>query len=167
MLPIARSRIILPVIAILLTVVLRDSWGDKPAQIGDTVPKQIQPQVDLLEVKDDVEPNDQLEPSDLLPALQKIRQALDGEADDVKAGNGFLDDVLNVIKQRGSILDGSSLDVSTGPVPDQADRANRKALVAEQLLKSSRLLQSLGDADRDRQILIRHMRREARNLLSE
>lgn len=100
------------------------------------------------------------------PEQQRIRQALDGvETDD--SGDGILDDVLEVIKQQGSILDGSVLDDRESKQEPSAAIESKQALVAEQLLKTSRLLQSLGNPNREREALIQGMRSEARKLLSD
>ena len=100
------------------------------------------------------------------PEQDKIRQALEGKTPDNGSGDGVLDDVLNVIKQRGSVLDGSSLDVTTDAITQPADET-KKAHVAEQLLKSARMLEAIGDSGRQRSLLIRQIRSEARKLLSE
>ncbi len=107
-----------------------------------------------------------------VPAGQdKIRQALDGQ-DPRQTGDGVLDDVLKVIKQRGSVLRGSVLDGSVGNdlETDSAGsdfRAAKNAIVAEQLLRASRLLESLQTPDPTRRRLIGQMRGEAVKLLSE
>jgi len=99
------------------------------------------------------------------PAQNRIRQALDGKDTAAPTDDGVLDDVLQVIRQRGSILDGSVLD-DRQERPAAAAR-DRQALVAEQLLKASRLLQSLEQPDQSRSELIRDMRAEAGKLLSD
>ena len=157
MLSTARPWIILPLVALFLAVVIGRSWGDKPVQVGNVVLNDGQPPENLPQVED--------RPS--TEAQQKIRKALEGESDDTNSGNGVLNDVLDVIKQRGSILAGSSLDDRATPPRHTEDSASRKALVAEQLLKASRLLRSLGDPDKNRSTLIDQMRREAKKLLSE
>ncbi len=100
------------------------------------------------------------------PEQQQIRQALDG-AETGDSGNGILDDVLDVIKHQGSILDGSVLDDSElVPEPNPA-LLSKHAIVAEQLLRAARLLESLEKPDRQRETLIQGMRGEARKLLSD
>ena len=99
-----------------------------------------------------------------------------------ETGDGVLDDVLGIIRQRGSLLEGSSLDPTAGAdrqnAPPSGHRATagptRNAYVAEQLLKASRLLESVtaGEdaglaAEADRAALVKRMRAEAVKLLSE
>ena len=110
------------------------------------------------------------------PPHNRIRQALEGNLPDKGTGDGtgdgVLDDVIDIIKQRGSVLDGSVLDGSSldegsaGQDKQTVDRSDRAA-VAEQLLKASRLLERLGEADRSRRLLIKQIRDEAAKLLSE
>lgn len=76
-----------------------------------------------------------------------------------------LDEVLNLIQKRGSILDGSSLDTETEPT--EVDARRGKARAAEQLLKSARLLEVLSSEDPHRSKLIDRMRAEAAKLLTE
>lgn len=52
-------------------------------------------------------------------AVEKIQQALDGDPLN-STGDGMLDDVLSVIKRRGSVLDGSVLDSQIDPLGDVA-----------------------------------------------
>ena len=94
---------------------------------------------------------------------------------------GILGDVLEVIRQRGSILDGSVLDPEneitlkasepttqerdpgTGPLISPSMPANVN--VAESLLRSARLLESIPGGDEGRRSLIRQMRIQATRLL--
>lgn len=102
------------------------------------------------------------------PAEQKIRDALQGRADK-PTGDGVLDDVIGLIKKKGSILDGSSLD----PNQDSAEKVttagliSRKAHAAEQLLRASRLLSQFDSNDPSRLELVNQMRAEAVKLLTE
>jgi hypothetical protein len=166
MLSTARQRILLPLVATLLTVGIRGTAADHPVQIGEVLETEGQPSDDLPVVADP--PGSQPKSQ----AREKIRQALNGESADGIGGDGILKDVLDVIGQRGSILDGSSLDDRADHdlcefQPGKSDMANRNALVAEQLLKASRLLHALGDPNKHRKALIGQMRREAKMLLSE
>lgn len=100
------------------------------------------------------------------PEQQILREALEGKATE-KSGDGVLDDVLDIIKKRGSILDGSTLDDRTDETVTASADASLNAMVAEQLLKTSRLLQSIGGQDKMRVDLVKRMRTEAARLLSE
>ncbi len=103
------------------------------------------------------------------PAEQKIRDALEGDSSAGETGDGVLDDVLGIIKQRRSILEGSSLD----PIHNDSETkggphsVSKMALAAEQMLKAARLLENVGTPDQDRADLVKRMRAEAVKLLSE
>jgi hypothetical protein len=112
----------------------------------------------------------------------QIRQVLTGDpavAEDSKSatGDAVLDGVLEVIRKRGSILDGSSLEQPIEPdlsilaggreVAKSPAATSRRAYVAEQLLKTSRLLESLGIAEPEPIELISAMRSAAAKLLRE
>lgn len=97
------------------------------------------------------------------------------------SGDMVLDDVLEIIRRRGSVLDGSSLDpanddapliINLPPEPRSGDVPASSAVydAAEQLLRSARLLEKLsrtGDSsiDEDRAKLVRSMRSQAGRLL--
>ncbi len=102
------------------------------------------------------------------PAEEKIRAALDGDLPRLGSGDAVLEDVIGIIKQRGSVLDGSSLDPDAVATAESTTETNSaRAHVAEQLLKASRMLEQVrGPGDR-RAELIGQMRDEARQLLSE
>ncbi|WDQ19088.1 hypothetical protein [Rhodopirellula sp. P2] len=57
-------------------------------------------------------------------AAEKIQKALEGDAP-VPTGDGMLDDVLNIIQRRGSVLDGSVLDSEIDPLSDPADQRSK------------------------------------------
>jgi hypothetical protein len=57
-------------------------------------------------------------------AAEKIQKALRGDAP-APTGDGMLDDVLNIIKKRGSVLDGSVLDSEIDPLSDAADQQSK------------------------------------------
>jgi hypothetical protein len=97
----------------------------------------------------------------------RIRQALEGKTPDNSSGDGVLDDVIGVINQQGSILDGSSLDDRPIPDLDRTSSETSRAIAAEQLLKASRLLEKLGRSDKSRRVLVKQMRGEAAKLVSE
>ncbi len=89
----------------------------------------------------------------------------------------ILNDVLDVIRQRGSVLDGSSLDETPHaemqphahdaayPQPPRMSDADRRYQVAESLLRSARLLQQLGASDPEQAQLIQSMRQRALKLM--
>lgn len=111
--------------------------------------------------------------------VDQIRGAL--ETGRPAAAPGILGDVLEVIRQRGSILDGSVLDpknenpLETKEQPTQGsdpgvDRRTptlkpSNVRVAESLLRSARLLESIPGGDEDRRALVRKMRIQATRLL--
>jgi hypothetical protein len=103
------------------------------------------------------------------PAEQKIRDALDGRSPVGETGDGVLDDVLGIIKQRRSILQGSSLDPINSDSQTTGGRhsVSKMALAAEQVLKAARLLENVGRPDQGRADLVKRMRAEAVKLLSE
>lgn len=111
----------------------------------------------------------------------KIMQALQGDGP-AQTGDGVLDDILEIAKQRGSVLDGSLLDDDrsddrlpgvelgdpshkmTSPQKSATSQPARTARVAEQLLKAARLLESVSNDDSN-DPLIDAMRRKAGDLL--
>ncbi len=106
----------------------------------------------------------------------KIRSALDGGAP-VTDGDPVLDDLLQLIRRRGSVLDGTVLDPSSDfDVPTHDPNARQAsdpraveddmAFAAESLLRSARVLSQLGPPDPDRRELITRMRLEAGKLLA-
>lgn len=109
-------------------------------------------------------------------ALRRIRRALQGQANAATTGDPILDDLLEHLSGRKSVLEGSSLDgVSAEPTSATAVRSSgragaptrsRAARAAEQLLKAARILESLGPADASRTKLVTRMRNEAVQLLS-
>ena len=82
-------------------------------------------------------------------------------------GDPIMDEVLQIIKKRGSILDGSSLDLRSEAAADRSPERTNKNLTAERLLKAARLLEQIEPQDHARRQLIREMRRETVRLLSE
>ncbi len=112
---------------------------------------------------------------------ESIQQALQGN---VTRGNGdpVLDEMLQIIQRRGSVLDGSVLDGSVldtktldANVPDTEDALvnqpplasdeDDRALAAESLLRSARLFSKLAPLDPAQRELVARMRREAAKLL--
>ena len=106
---------------------------------------------------------------------RKIRDVLQGRTP-AATGDGVLEDVLNVIQRQGSVLDGSSLDEPTqggNLVPEVSGQstasdgqtlADRRANVAEQLLRTARMLQQISNEDSSL-ALVNSMRRKAATLL--
>ena len=111
---------------------------------------------------------------------RKIQAALDGETP-IGSDDPLLDDVLRVLRQRGSVLRGSSLDsdpvanpsldddpmdeTSAGDVRSQRDPLEVRARAAESLLRAARLLSAVEPQDDIRRELVANMRREAVELL--
>ncbi len=101
-------------------------------------------------------------------AKERIRRALSGEDGETMTGDPTLDDVLQIIKRRGSILDGSTLADRESSHPDKNMKTTtERARVAESLLRSARLLERLPDGGADRADLINSMRSEAANVLMQ
>jgi len=101
-------------------------------------------------------------------AEEKIRLALEGKLPVQETGGGILGDVIGVIQERRSVLEGSSLDPSVGntkatPIAARSKRAH----AAEQLLRASRLLEELDATDQERTDLVHRMRAEAVKVLLE
>jgi hypothetical protein len=99
-----------------------------------------------------------------------------------QSGDPILDDVLEVIRRRGSVLQGSVLDPqnetesviigvpsldSRDAAANKGDAAEAAAVyhVAEQMLRVARLLEKLPNQDAERAGMIRGMRNQATRLL--
>ena len=100
----------------------------------------------------------------------QIRDALQGDSP-VGSADPVLDDVLQIIQQRGSILDGSSLDELERPAKSthlKSDRspAFKRARAAESLLKAARHLEQIGPLDDAQGKLIQQMRQQSARLLT-
>ena len=113
-------------------------------------------------------------------AREKIAEFLrKNKAAEAKAsGDPVLDDVLDVIRRQGSVLDGSALDPNAPseaivPVPGwDADRGSAALqgsdagyVAAEHLLKAARSLQQVQSRSREDAELVRAMRRRAAKLM--
>lgn len=129
-------------------------------------------------------------------AVERIRETLSGGPTDRPSGDPLLDDVLQVIRGRGSILEGSSL--AEQPVSDSVPRRPRNPTLprnigspstpglpdasedwsmgsgrssryrtAEMLLKAARLLAREPGSDESRTELVGRMRAEAAQLMSQ
>jgi hypothetical protein len=99
--------------------------------------------------------------------VDTIRKALSDDPEARHSDDPILDDVLQIINQRGSILDGSSLDIEPAAGPRPSTDVGSKALAAERLLKAARLLEQIEPQDHSRRDLVKEMRRETVRLLSE
>lgn len=124
----------------------------------------------------------QLEPLPEHPGIEaRIRQAIDeGSGAPAETGDALLDGILNTLQRRGSVLKGTALDNVEGEpeVPsNQLDSVNESVVgsglgandyhLAEQLLKSARLLSKHPRLDGERRALVQEMRRAATRLLNE
>lgn len=107
-----------------------------------------------------------------------LRRAISGDAEVEPSGDVVLDSMIEQLRSKGSVLQGSLLDPNE-PVTQQAGSqetgsqetmppSEQACLVAEQLLRSARLLSQLDDhtSDPTRQQLIDQMRRQAARLLT-
>lgn len=102
------------------------------------------------------------------PIESKIRSVLEGAPGGVHSSDPLLDDVLGIIKSRGSILDGSSLDPALDtPTSAAGNDRDASARAAESLLRSARLLNRIEPRDSARTELVEKMRHEAWRLLGE
>ena len=111
------------------------------------------------------------------PAVDRIREAL--QSGQVDHAPGLLGDVLDVIREKGSILDGSVLDprMELGPDDEPTAQAASKARptqnvsetvrTAELLLRSARRLESFGGGDAQCVRLIHQMRVRATSMLAD
>jgi hypothetical protein len=100
---------------------------------------------------------------------QRIRQALEGTGA-TPSGDGMLDDVLQFIERRGSVLDGSeleSVESELGIANTPVDAPPGRAHAAESLLKAARRLEKIEPLDKTRRELVNQMRREAVRLLTQ
>ena len=120
----------------------------------------------ILFTKSSAEPPDQ----ELQRAFEK---AANGEFEPGGTGNGIADDVLEVMRQRRPIADRLPsdpwLDAEDSAIgsSDRDESVTQKAVVAEQMLRAARLLEKVSERKPDRVTLIKRMRSEARQLLSE
>lgn len=101
---------------------------------------------------------------------EKIRDVLQGQQP-APTGDGVLEDVLGVIQRQGSVLDGSVLDKAPPAERENGTQSKsisnsltQRAHVAEQLLRSARMLESISD-DESSTELVASIRRQAGILL--
>ena len=77
----------------------------------------------------------------------RIREALRGRMTDAETGDPVLDELLQVIRKRGSVLDGSSL---AGPEPQtSSERPPARARAAESMLRAARRLEQIDPLDKN------------------
>lgn len=110
-----------------------------------------------------------------LIANSLLQEELGAEAK--TSGDMFLDDVIEIIRRQGSVLDGSVLDPALEEslprtVRPLSELTGSESLdgdsvyhAAEQLLRTSRMLQRLAGRDRERDELVHAMRRQAAKLM--
>lgn len=110
-----------------------------------------------------------------------FERAANNEFEPGGTGDGILDDVIEVMRQRGSIAsrlpadpwmgeerpEAEGLEEETSAIPGHraGQRVTQKAIAAEQMLRAARLLEKVGESEPDRLALIKRMRSEARQLL--
>lgn len=105
--------------------------------------------------------------------LKSFQDAVEGKFLPGGTGNPILDDVLQVLKEKRSVVDGFPEDPllrksDTDRISDEIDATtSRQAVAAEQMLRAARLLEKVSESDADRLALIKRMRSEARRLLAE
>lgn len=110
--------------------------------------------------------------------IRKALQGAGGENEQQKSvRDPLLDDVLQMLRRQGSLLDGTVLDPKLNETAERAEpagsgpsaRPNRPAAfrTAETLLRSARLLEALPGQDAARQQLIQRMRGEASRCLRQ
>lgn len=105
--------------------------------------------------------------------FRTLRDAVEGSFSPEGTGDGVLDDMIEVIKQRGSIVDRFPKDptvVRGAEVPagvTDGEFAARQVIAAEQLLRAARLLEKVPRLDPQQVALVRQMRSQAGRLLSE
>ncbi|XZE54017.1 hypothetical protein SH139x_005799 [Planctomycetaceae bacterium SH139] len=107
-----------------------------------------------------------------------LRRAISGDAEVQPSGDVVLDSIIDQLRSKGSVLQGSVLDPHEPVSPQlgaqqldaqQAQPPSEQAcLVAEQLLRSARMLSQLDDhaSDPDRRQLIDQLRHQAARLLT-
>ncbi len=101
------------------------------------------------------------------PAREAVKNALRGKLQAGETGDIVWDEMMKVIRLRGSVLDGSSLDSLVALSDDSSDSDEaQRAFAAELLLRASRTLEQIGSVDNTRQKLVREMRDEAGRLLA-
>ncbi|MEZ6090360.1 MAG: hypothetical protein R3C05_20505 [Pirellulaceae bacterium] len=111
---------------------------------------------------------DAASPSKQDKVQQSIRNALQGESETASADEPLLQDVLDLIKRQGSVLDGSMLDEADEAHVESVRQVDHEAgfRAAEALLRAARLLNDLpSTTNPERKPLIRQMRQQAMTLL--
>ncbi len=149
--------------------------GDTPSSAIIVLPPGTRPPADLND-----NPAARARIADMLQRAQQnlgLKEQSRSPSDQQPMADPILNDVLDVIRQRGSVLDGSSLDESGHsemqhspdetdyPQPGRMSDIDRRYQVAESLLRSARLLQRLGASDPEQADLIRSLRQRALTLM--
>lgn len=99
---------------------------------------------------------------------RSILEALQGKPTAAPEDEPLLDDVLDLIRRQGSVLDGSMLGAAeeTPAAAEPKEDTEAQCRAAEALLRASRLLTALpGEGDPDRHQLAQQMRRQAAKCL--
>lgn len=152
--------------AISVFLLLALIWTYGPT-IEDAQGKQLQEATPPSLQLPPVEPT--LPPLEEAPLIEeKIRGAIENDQA-AATGDPILDGILDVLKQRGSVLDGSLLD-SPPVVAAPVNQAEQEAycLAAEKLLETARILSQLpSDPSGQRQQLITQMRDQAARCMSD
>lgn len=151
------------------------SDADTPSSAIIVLPPGTRPPVDLND-----NPAARARIAEMLQRAQQnlgLKEQGRSPSDQPQIADPILNDVLDVIRHRGSVLDGSSLDeeANADTVPNLSDRAysppprgsdrDHRYQVAESLLRSARLLQQLGSTDPEQAQLIRSLRQQALTLM--
>lgn len=103
--------------------------------------------------------------------LEVLKKAIGGDQD-AATNDPILAPLVEMINEGGSVLEGSSLDPRNEEAPSfhastASKESDQKALVAESLLRSARLLRRFSGNDDARQKLVIEMRREAVKIMTE
>ena len=131
-----------------------------PGSPPNVRPQLSLPQTPLPAVKTPLDP----EPG----ALKHISDILQQNKPVTETGNVEIDELAEILAGMGSVLDGSQLDSSLEPDHEVTGSAeSERAVAAELLLKTARMLEHLGPPDRSRRQLVMRMRGEAVKLLSQ
>lgn len=100
------------------------------------------------------------------PVRDKIRNALDGDQP-ARQADPVLDEMLQIIRRKGSVLKGSVLDAELNTEDSELARSvsNENAWAAESLLRAARTLSKLKPLDAQQRDMVNRMRHEAAKLL--
>ncbi|TWT79916.1 hypothetical protein CA13_13260 [Planctomycetes bacterium CA13] len=113
------------------------------------------------------------------PSAEAMRRDVERSASQPRVDVPITEDVQQIIRDLGSVLDGSSLDPANAPASATTGGAARNTVqgfkrkgskrirVAETLLRNSRNLEMTTPLDKPRRELVAQMRREAIRLIQE